>query len=376
MAQPVKSQSDVSPVVTWEVTRACRLNCVHCPVAAQQRRSPLELSTYEAYKTIDQIVSLRPEEFVLTGGDVLERVDLYQLIDYARRRGLKPTITLTVSSALTGAVIGKLKNNGAERIALALDSTAPERHDAMRGIPGNFSATLLALRWARTGELPVEVNTLITRRNAGDLATLAKLLGDLGVARWNLYFAVPVGHSKNIDMVTPEEADGILESIHDIAGHVKFPVRVLEAPQFRRVVFQKKAKATQESLDRYFASEADLLTSVVSAGGLASAMSSNAIFISHTGEVSASPFVPLTAGNVRYQPLGSVYRTSELFAALRDTSNLKGNCTRCEFRTVCGGSRARAFAVTGDLFASDPLCAYQPGTFTPAAAATHVHADA
>src|SRR5512140_3049334 len=125
--QPANQQPDAAPIVMWELTRACRLNCVHCPIGAQQKRSPLELSTYEAYKTIDQIVALRPEEFILTGGDLLERVDLFQLIDYSRRRGLKPTVTVTVSPALTGAVVGKIKHNGADRIAIALDGAVPDQ---------------------------------------------------------------------------------------------------------------------------------------------------------------------------------------------------------------------------------------------------------
>lgn len=363
--QTSNPQPEAAPIIIWELTRACRLNCIHCTVGAQQRRSPLELSTYEAYKTIDQIVTMKPSEVIFTGGDILERADIYQLLDYARRRGLKPTVTLSVTPALTGAVVGKLRHNGAERIALSIDSAAPERHDGLRGLNGQFSATLLALRWARTADIKLEVNTLVGHRNLDELRPLAELLGDIGIERWNVYFHVPTGQAKHVEMLTADEVEATFETLFELSERTAFTIRTFEAPQYRRFVMEKIARAKRESLDRFFdaATDAPPPPEVRMAGVTANEM----LFISHTGEVSLSPFVPLTAGNVRYQPLSIVYRTAELFAALRDTGNLKGKCGRCEFRSTCGGSRARAFAMSGDLFATDPLCAYQPGAFAPAA---------
>lgn len=365
-AQPAPSPSDAAPIVIWELTRACRLNCAHCAVGAQPRRSPLELSTYEAYKTIDQIVAMRPQELVMTGGDVLERSDLYQLLDYARRRGVRPTVSLSVTPSLTGAVVGKLRHNGAHRIALSIDSAAPESHDAFRKVSGQFASTLLALRWAKTAEIPLEVNTLIARRNIGELHRIAELVGDIGIDRWNLYFLVPTGSAKNIEMITSDEVEQAFEVIHGLSQQTGFRIRTFEAPQFRRFVMQRNAKAKRESLDRFFSKNGEsMLPDEIRTAGVAA---DQVLFITHTGEVTVSPFVPLTAGNVRYQPLSLVHRSAELFAALRDPANLKGKCGRCEFRWLCGGSRARAFAMTGDLFAGDPLCAYQPGEFVSSAA--------
>jgi len=312
-------------IVMWELTRACRLSCVACTVSAQPRRSPVELSTYEAYKTIDQVVALQPADFIMTGGDPLERSDIYQLIDYARRRGLQPSMNVSATSLLTGAAVGKLKRNGLSRLDVSLDSCVPDRHDAQRGINGQFAATLMAIRWARTSDLPVGVNTLLSRRNANDLESLAGLLTDVGAVCWNLYFLVPIGDTKTTDILAGKELEDVMRRLETIRSRVAYPVRIFEAPQYR-------------TFDR-----------------------TEVLFISHTGEVSASPFLPLTAGNVRYQPLASLYRTSELLASLRDGSNLKGKCARCEYRRTCGGSRARAFAITGDLYAADPLCSYQPG---------------
>ena len=354
-------------VVMWELTRACRLGCAHCPIGAQPRRSPLELSTYEAYKTIDQIVSLNPEEVIITGGDPFERADLYQLLDYARRRGLMPSLMVSATPSLTGSAIGKLKRNGLGRLIIGLDSSAPDRHDSARGIAGQFGSTLLAIRWARTAELPVEVNTLLTPRNLQDIDTVAELLGDVEVQRWNIYFAVPVGATRPTEMLSPEEVERVFAKIFDLSTRVPFGIRTFEAPHYRRFVLQKAVEQRQRTIEEMFDLQAQGVRIADDAGRSAVAVN-NYLYISHTGEVSVSPFLPLTAGNVRYQPLSTVQRYGELFAAVRDEVNLKGKCGRCEFKTVCGGSRARAFAVSGDLFASDPLCAYQPGTFLPVAA--------
>jgi len=339
-----------SPVVTWELTRACRLACAHCSVGAQAKRSPLELSTYEAYKTIDQIAAMRPQELILTGGDPLERPDIYQLLDYARRRALAPTLTVTASPSLTGAAIGTMKRNGLTRIAIAIDSAKPNNHDAARGVGGLFASTLLAIRWARTVALPVEVNTLVTRKNVHELGTIASLVGDLSVERWNTYFVVPIGDSKHLETLTADEVEQVFDVLWNVSQKAPFRVRTFEAPHYRRFAIQKM-------------SEARKLTGTDHADLLGAADCAEQIFISHTGEVSLSPFLPLTAGNVRYQPLSTIYQRSDLFAAVRSSANLKGKCGRCEFRSVCRGSRARAFAITGDMFASDPLCAYKPGAF-------------
>ncbi len=367
--------TDRPRVVIWELTRACKLACAHCPIGAQPRRSPLELSTYEAYKTIDQIVSLNPDEVILTGGDPLERTDLTQLIDYARRRGLQTSLMVSPTPSLTGASIGKLKRNGLARLIVSLDSSTPERHDASRGISGQFGSTLLAIRWARTAELPVEINTLLNRRNAGDLGTMAEFLGDVDVQRWNIFFLVPVGGSKNVETLTADEAEQVFATLYDLSERVPFPIRTFEAPHYRRYVLQRAVEQRLKAVDHYFTADANGLR-IADDSGRAAVAVNNSLYITHTGEVTVSPFLALTAGNVRYQPLSTIYRYGELFAAMRDEVNLKGKCGRCEFRTVCGGSRARAFAMTGDLFASDPLCAYQPGTFLPVAATVTQELDA
>ena len=355
-------------VVMWELTRACKLGCAHCPVGAQPRRSPLELSTYEAYKTIDQIATLVPDEVIVTGGDPLERPDLYQLLDYARRRGLPISLMVSPTPALTGAAIGKLKRSGLARLIVSIDSSTPHRHDATRAISGQFGSTLQAIRWARTAELPVEINTLLNRKNVRDLETIAQLLEDVDVYRWNVYFHVPIGASKQVEMLTAEEVEQVFAKLYDLSKRVPFPIRTFEAPHYRRFVLQQAVAERMQQLEESFDAESEGVR-IGDDSSRAAVAVNNYLYISHTGEISISPFLPLSAGNVRYQPIATAYRYGELFAAVRDEVNFKGKCGRCEFRTVCGGSRARAFAMTGELFAADPLCAYQPGTFLPVAAA-------
>jgi MoaA/NifB/PqqE/SkfB family radical SAM enzyme len=334
----------------WELTRACKLSCLHCPAGAQQKRSQAELSTYEAYKTIDQIAALAPEELIMTGGDPLERGDLLQLIDYAQRRRIRPSLSVTATAGLTGSMIGKLRANGLGSMAISVDSAARDRFDRGRRVPGLFTSTLMAIRWVRTAALPLEINTLVTRDNVEELDTIASLVGDLDARRWNVYFPVPIGPSKQLPALTAGEAENAFGRLAEISERGRFIVRAFEAPQYGRYLTQK---AIREDPAR----PGDGLTALAACA--APLDRRDILFISHTGEVSISPFLPLGAGNVRYQPLPALYR-SDILAALRDDDNLRGTCGRCEFKRICGGSRARAFAISGDPFATDPLCAYLP----------------
>ncbi|HET7704599.1 MAG TPA: radical SAM protein [Thermoanaerobaculia bacterium] len=355
-------------IVMWELTRACKLACLHCTVGAQQKRSPVELSTYEAYKTIDQIAALHPEELLITGGDPLERADIYQLVDYAVRRNLQPCLVLSVTQLLTGNAIGKLRRHGLSRLAISIDASSPDRHDAARGIPGHFTQSLLAIRWARTYEMALEVNTLVTRHNVNDLETIAQLLADLSVQRWNVYFAVPTREMNRNDALTAAETEAVFERLYAIGLRSPVAIRTIEAPHYRRFVLQKGLDERRRTIDRYFESaDADDASLEQQAISRATTDRSEIVFISHSGEVSISPFLPLTAGNVRYQPLATIHRSTDMFLQISDDSRLKGKCGKCEFRRICGGSRARAYAATGDLFAADPLCSYEPGQFAAAA---------
>jgi radical SAM protein len=341
---------NISPfVVIWENTRACDLACVHCRAAAQPKRSQFELTTEEGFRLIDEIATMRPKVFVITGGDPLKREDTYDLIAHAKERGLDPSLTPSATPLLTDEAVAKMKRYGLSRIAVSLDGSCATLHDNFRRVSGSFHITLRAIRAAKRENIPVQVNTTVTRRTIGDVPAMVSILEGLGIAMWSVFFVVPTGRAKNSDLVTAEEVEDLFGLLYETSQRVTFSIRTTEAMHYRRYVLQHGA--TQ------------VLPLGVQAGPRAPRGVNEAkgfVFISHIGDVFPSGFLPLKAGNVRRQSLREIYRSSALFMALREPNNLKGKCGRCEFRDLCGGSRARAWAMTGDVFASDPLCAYEP----------------
>jgi len=338
----------MGPTLFWQITRGCDLGCHDCLVAAEGSRHGVEeLSTYEAYKTIDQIAALQPGRLVITGGDPLRRNDFFQLVDYAHRRGLSPAVTVSPTRTLTPESIEGLRRAGLTRLIFNINGSSPLRHDGLYGTPGSFGATDRAMRWARDAGLAVEVNTLVTRRNMTDLEAIADLIRVFEITAWNIYFLVPIAGSRNIEVITAEEAERVFAMVAGIAANAEFHVGTFEAPHYQRYLLQQGASGTASWSD--FSGYVSNSTTI-----------DDTVFITAEGDVRPSEFLPMNAGNVRYRSLSSIYRASDLFVAFRDRSNLKGKCARCEYRDVCGGSRARAWAVTGDVFASDPLCAHQP----------------
>ncbi len=341
---------NVSPfVVIWENTRACDLACVHCRAAAQPKRSQFELTTEEGFRLIDEIATMHPKVFVITGGDPLKREDTYDLIAHAKERGLEPSLTPSATPLLTEEAVAKMKRYGLSRIAVSLDGSCAVLHDNFRRVPGSFDITSRAICAAKCEGIPVQVNTTVTRRTIGDLPAMVPLLEDLGIAMWSVFFVVPTGRAKNSDLVTAEEVEKLFGFLYETSQRVPFSVRTTEAMHYRRYLLQQGAT---QAFPLGIQAGPRAPQGVNEAKGF--------VFVSHIGDVFPSGFLPLKAGNVRQQSLCDIYRSSALFVSLRDPNNLKGKCGRCEFRDLCGGSRARAWAMTGDVFASDPLCEYEP----------------
>lgn len=343
-------------VVIWETTQACDLACVHCRACAQPRRSPQELTTEEARKFINDVADLEPPIFIITGGDPLKRHDIYHLVEHAASLGLRPALTPSVTPLLTRTAIGELKNVGLARLAVSLDGSTPRLHDSFRGVPGSYFRTLEALAWANEARLPVQVNTCITRRNLRDLDNLASVLQHFRIVLWSAFFLVPTGRGQLADLPTAQECEQAFAHLYRLARQVPFKIKTTEAQHYRRFVLQHRLQHETPHTARW-------MTEGVEHGvpGLLPINDGKGfIFVSHTGEVFPSGFLPISAGNVRKHSLGDLYRNSPLFKALRDTSKLEGKCGVCEFREVCGGSRARAYALTGNPFAEEPCCVYVP----------------
>jgi len=361
-------------VVIWEMTRACDLACVHCRAAAQSRRSQFELTTDEGFRLIDQIAELEPRVFVITGGDPLKRDDLYDMIRYAKNAGLEPSVTPSATPLLTPEAIAKMKENGVKRLAISLDHCEREAHDEFRRVPGSYDLTIRAIEAARDNDIPVQINSTVSKRTAKDMPRLASLLARYSnVVMWSVFFLVPTGRAKTADMIEPQEVENLFGDLYAISRTVPFDVRTTEAMHYRRYVMQRQgpvaidpATGLVDASTMFMHGGRRHLGVQMQTGAITRAPkgvneAKGFVFISHIGDVFPSGFLPLKAGNVKQASLVDLYRQSDLFRRLRDTSNLKGKCGVCEFRELCGGSRARAWAASGDVLGEDPLCAWDPG---------------
>ena len=346
--------------VAWELTRSCALACRHCRAEAQPQRHPDELTTEEARRVIDELVDLAPPVLVITGGDPMMRPDLFEIVEYAAGRGLRVSVSPTTTALATKERLGRLRDLGVSMIHISIDGAGPETHDAFRGFAGTYDRAQQTLAYLHELGIGVQVGTTVTRGNVHELPALAEQMAANKVRMWNLFFLVPTGRARVEDMVDAETAERTWEWMCELAEDAPFGVRTTAAPQFRRTMLRRLrtkegAKAGAKPLRMtgagYQLREAP---SGVQTRGVNDGK--GFMFIDHLGNVCPSGFLQLSGGNVRSESLAEVYRGSELFRSLRDPSALTGRCGRCEYADLCGGSRARAYGVTGSYLADDPLC--------------------
>jgi radical SAM protein len=353
----------------WEVTQACDLACVHCRASAQPDRHPMELTTEEGKSLIDQIAAMRVPVFVLTGGDPIKRPDLFELIGHARKVGVRVSLTPSATPLLTRDIVFRLKEAGLARLAVSLDGASAATHDAFRGMSGSFARTLDAVRWANEAGLPVQINTTFSRRNIGEIDAIVALMETLRITLWSVFFLVPTGRGKLNDLLSADEFEAAFAKIYQLSKTASFDIKTTEAQHYRRFVLQQKAAERKAGIDQ---AGPEKVSDAIGRAPRGLNDGKGFVFISHTGEVFPSGFLPVSAGNVRREPLSKIYRESPLFLNLRDTAKLDGKCGACEFKEICGGSRARAYALTGDPHGEEPCCAYIPkGYIRPLAQMKH-----
>jgi len=364
-------------IVIWEATRACALACQHCRATAVPMRDPQELNTAQACALMDQVVGFGspPPFFVITGGDPFERPDLFELVAHGASIRLPVAVSPSGTEALNRDNLSRLYDAGAHAISLSVDGATAGTHDAFRGVGGSYDLTLRGWQQARELGLKVQINTTVTPSNLRELPDILAKIREMGVMTWSVFFLVPTGRGQHLPQLTPQQADDVLNFCYDADKIVS--LKTTEAPSFRRVCVQRivcERLGLDPVTELALGADYRYLSERLAELGLEGAnhlrrppLRVNAargfVFISHTGDVYPSGFLPSRAGNVREQPLPDIYRSSDLFVALRDPDAPPGRCGRCEFRQVCGGSRPRAFGATADLLADDPLCAYVPGSF-------------
>ncbi|MFN8526525.1 MAG: TIGR04053 family radical SAM/SPASM domain-containing protein [Chloroflexota bacterium] len=353
-------------VVAWETTRSCALACRHCRASAIPRRDPTELSTEEGKRLIDDLVRLGGPILILTGGDPFMRPDLAELARYGVERGLNVGLSPSATSLVTRERLSTLRDVGVSMVHVSLDGTEAT-HDAFRGVVGSHRRTLEIIHDVRDLQIPLQIGTTATRQTVADLSSVADLLKDSDIQVWNVFFLVPTGRAQRADMLDAAETEEILEWLWRLSRDVPFRVRTTAAQHYRRVVIQQERRSRGLAPD---APSADVRWEATGAGyafreGRAPQQQGvndgkGFAFISHTGDVCPSGFLQLPVGNVRTRSIVDIYREDPVFRTLRDPGQLKGKCGRCDYRDVCGGSRARAWALTGDPLNPDPACAYVP----------------
>jgi radical SAM protein len=360
----------------WEITQSCDLACKHCRAAAQPLAHPDELTHAEGKALIDQIAAMGVPIFVFTGGDPLKRKDVFELIRYAADKGVQVALTPSATPLLTRDAIFKLKEAGLVRLGVSLDGSTAAIHDAFRGLSGVWARTIQAIEWANEAGIPIQVHTTVSRHNAGDLDNLCALFEKLAIVMWNVFFLVPVGRGQLADLLTGDEFEQVFGKIYALSHRVNFQIKTTEAMHYRRYLLQHnleerrighghpRAAAAAQSYEAG-APTADAQSRTASWATRRVNDGKGFLFVSHLGNVYPSGFLPIHAGNVRDTPLAEIYRNAPIFKSLRDTSKLEGKCGACEYKEICGGSRARAYALTGDPLAPEPCCIYQPNNWDP-----------
>ncbi len=361
--KPVLLDFDDHPLIAiWETTQACDLVCAHCRACATPRTHPDELTTLEGRRLLDAFAEMGTPLCVLTGGDPAKRPDLVELVRHGASTGLVMALTPSGTPLMTRSLLAELRDAGLARVAVSVDGPDAEMHDGFRGVAGSFDESIRILRQARELGLETQVNFTLSRASLAALDAMAQLTEDVGAAMLVVFVVIPTGRATESLTLSADEVEHALEDLARIGETRPFQIKTTGAPQLRRVLLSRKARAVPTGLLR------DVHDGVVR-GPRGVTDGVGFLFVSHTGDVFPSGFLPLRAGNVREEPVARIYRDSPLFRALRDADGLGGKCGACPFRSVCGGSRARAWAETDDPTSEDPGCAYVPkGYVAPMAA--------
>ena len=347
-----EKRAHIPRLIAWEVTRSCNLSCVHCRASAAYGPYPDELTTEEAFRFLDDVADFAKPIIILTGGEPLMRADVFDIASYGMGLGLRMAMAPN-GTLITPENARQMISSGIRRISISLDGVTPESHDAFRGVPGAFEGALQGIEHAKAAGLEFQINTTITRHNVGELEEMAGLAVELGAVAWHPFLLVPTGRGEELEgqELSPAEYERILNWFYDVQKSMSLHVKPTCAPHYYRVLRQRARtegiRVTRETHGMEAMTKGCL-------GGQAFA------FVSHVGTVQICGYLDVPCGDIRRQPFEEIWRTSPVFHQVRDLDGYGGRCGHCEYRSVCGGCRARAFARTGDYLAEEPYCAYTP----------------
>jgi radical SAM protein len=346
-----------SPLIAfYEITQACDLVCRHCRASAQPRPDPHELSPEDARRLVDGLTQFPdPPTLVITGGDPLIRTDLFELVEYAAGKCLNVCVTPSATPLVTREALRRLYDAGASCLAVSLDGARAGTHDAQRGVPGSYDRTWEIIATANDLRIPLQINTTLSPANFDEIDEMAEQLAGPKITMWSVFFLVPVGRAASAPRLSAEQYEIAFAKLFHHSLCQPYAIKTTEAPHYRRFVLRQLLRGTLRGVVP-MAKRRGLLHRVT----LGTNDGKGIMFISHTGLIYPSGFLPIVCGLFPFDNLVDTYQRSPVFRGLRDAKRLEGKCKVCDYRSICGGSRARAYAVTGNLAAQEPDCNYLP----------------
>ncbi|AFQ43893.1 TIGR04053 family radical SAM/SPASM domain-containing protein [Desulfosporosinus meridiei] len=352
-------------IVIWETTRACGLKCQHCRADAQPDPHPEELTHEQGIALIDEIYEMDNPMLVFTGGDCMLRKDLFELADYGIKKGMRVSMSPSATVEVTKERMDMAKEVGISRWSFSIDGADAKTHDAFRGIDGTFDLTIEKLKYLNEIGISHQINTCINKANLHQLEQMAELMKELKTSVWYILMMIPTGRASLDDCITAAQHEEVFKWLYELSKNAPYDIKTTAGQHYRRVVFQQRAKengTTGEEITFEGTKTRDMAQFI---DGLARAPKAvndgnGFIFVSHTGDVTPSGFLPLVVGNVKENRLRDIYRESPILRDLRSPDKYEGKCGICEYNKVCGGSRARAYGATGNYMASEPFCVYIP----------------
>lgn len=352
MALAHDTETPACRLIAWEVTKSCNLACKHCRAEAHPHPYPDELTTGEAKALIESFPQTGSPIVIFTGGEPTLRPDIFELVSHASNLGLTCAFAPN-GTLITPEIAEKIRVSGVERCSISIDGADAATHDAFRGVPGAFAASMRGIEHLKKAGVPFQINTTVTKDNLNSFKDIFNLCQKLGAVAWHIFLLVPMGRAANLagQVIDAEEYERVLRWLYDFRKTADMSLKATCAPHYYRIMRQRAREENVRVSPATFGMDA-MTRGCLGGTGFC--------FIGHTGTVQPCGYLELDCGNVRETPFPQIWRESEIFKNLRDCGKYTGKCGRCEYHRVCGGCRARAHSMTGDYLGEEPLCAHVP----------------